>query len=182
MSRSTRWRIGTTVVVGTVVAVAMVLLGMEPRLVLVACITAAVGCSTWLVVDVGEAVAPVVWSDRGGSIDTSTATDRRVRILRQRLWRPPRARRLLAAGSADADAAHDDVAEALLAVIEDVLAEHGIDPSSDPDAADAIVGPDLVRFVTDAAVRRSMMQRRALPHTVTLIEGLPSSPTPPSPY
>ena len=181
MSSSTRWRIGTTAVAGTVVAVAMVLLGMEPRLALVACITVAVGCTTWMLVDVGEAVSPVIWSDRGAPIDTSAATDRRVQILRQRLWRPPRERRLLAVGSADAGSRPDDVAEALLAVIEDVLAEHGIDPGSDPDAVEAIIGRDLARFVTDPSARRSMMHRRALPDTLARIEGLPSSPTSPSP-
>lgn len=194
MTGATRWRIGSTAVVGTIVAVVMIVLGMEPRLALLACIVAAAGCTTWLVVDLAGAASPVVWGDRAASADTAAPADRRVQTLRGWLRRPARGGRLRNAPAEEGAVPTDEIADVLLEVIADVLAEHGVDPNADasadasadpnahpnadPAGAAAIVGPELARFIGDPAARRSMTQRRALAHTLALIEDLPSSISP----
>ena len=59
------WRVTVTIAVGIVVAVGMLLLEMEPRLVLVGFVVMAVGATTWLAIDLGPRSAPVIWTDHG---------------------------------------------------------------------------------------------------------------------
>jgi len=173
MTDSVRWRVGVTVGAGVVVGVAMVLLGMEPRLVLVGCVVAIVAAVAWLVIDTGVATSAVVWRDQGSVAVVSARPDRRVMILRTRLRRRTRRRgptRVF--GTVHASPA-DEIVDSLLAVIDDrLLTEHGVDRSVDPAAAAEVLGPDLTRFLTDPASRLSMTQPRSLTHTLELIEQL----------
>ncbi|MEZ5228214.1 MAG: hypothetical protein R2710_16545 [Acidimicrobiales bacterium] len=58
-------------------------------------------------------------------------------------------------------------------MIDDLLLDqHGVDRAGDPQAAGRILGPELARFVDDPLVRRSMVRRRSLAATLTLIEAL----------
>ncbi|BAN00953.1 hypothetical protein [Ilumatobacter coccineus] len=173
------WRIGATAAVGVTAAVGMMLLGMQPRLVLVAFVVLIVSATTWLLVDVGSASEPLLWHDHGSGETTSSRPDRRVLMLRARLKRNARTNRRVGGGSAEPDEHELAISDTLVAVIDDHLcAEHGLDIELAPDAAAAVIGPELTRFMTDPSARRSMTQRRALARTVALIEALerPSAP------
>jgi hypothetical protein len=163
--------VSVTVGIGSIVAVGMVLLGMEPRLVLVAFVVMIVGAATWLTVDLGPLASRVVWTDHGRGTSTSARSDRRVQALRARLRSPARRRRvpkLVDTGRAEPA---DEIVSTLIDVIDDhLLAEYGIDRATEPAAAAAVLGADLTRFVTDPSARRSMSARRGLARTVGLIE------------
>lgn len=174
------WRVSVTAGVGVTVAVGMVLLGMEPRLILVAFVVMTVAAAMWLVLDLGNAAEPLHWHDYGLNDAGPAQPDRRVRALRSRLERNARTRRtsstVNSAGD-DRSSPHDEIADTLVDVIDDHLrSEHGLDRSHRPEAAAAILGPDLTRFVTDPSARRSMTQRRSLARTVSMIEALESPP------
>lgn len=167
------WRITVTAGVGITVAVGMVLLGMEPRLILVAIVVMTVAAAMWLVLDLGNAAEPLLWHDYGTTDASAAQPDRRVRALRSRLERNARSRRTSGATGDGRSNPHDEIADTLVEVIDDHLrAEHGLDRSLQPEAAAAILGPDLTRFVSDPSARRSMAQRRTLARTVSLIETL----------
>lgn len=169
MKSSVRRRVGVTVWSGIIAGVLMVLLGMEPRLVLLGCVVMVVSATTWLLIDTEVATAPIVWHRHGAGADTSAPSDRRVKMLRARLRQPAHRRRVTTADDVDAD----EIADTLVAVIDDHLkADHGLDRSTDPAAAATVLGPDLARFVNDPAARRSMTRRRSLARTLALIEDL----------
>lgn len=173
MTDSVRWRVRITVGVGIAVGVVMVLLGMEPRLVLVGCVVAIVAAAAWLVVDLGVSMSSVVWRDQGSVAVMRARPDGRVMVLRSRLRRRTgRSRSPRVFGSDHASPA-DEIIDSLVAVIDDrLLAEFGVDRSTDPAGAAELLGPDLTRFVTDPASRLSMTQPRSLTHTLALIEDL----------
>ena len=159
-----RWVV-VTALIGVVTGVLMVLLGF---VVIVA--TAA----TWLILDVGQATAPVNWHNYGAAEDAVTRPDRRVQVLKARLRQPTRRGRALGSvgatptGRADPS---DEIGDSLVEVLDDhLVADRGIDRSEDPVGAAEALGPELMQFVSDPAVRRSMTQRRTLVRTVTSIE------------
>lgn len=170
---SEHWRVSVTAATGVVVGVLMVLLGMEPRLVLVGVVVVAVAATAWLTIDLGGATAPIVWKNHGHSTETTTRPDRRVQALRARLRSPARRRGITQTIGNDRPEPVDEVVGTLLGAIDDLLlAEHNIDRSTDPAAAAEVLGPELTRFVTDPSARRSMTGRRGLARTLTLIEDL----------
>ncbi len=152
----------------------MVLLGMEPRLVLVGFVVIVATAATWLILDVGQATAPVNWHNYGAAEDAVTRPDRRVQVLKARLRQPTRRGRALGSvgatptGRADPS---DEIGDSLVEVLDDhLVADRGIDRSEDPVGAAEALGPELMQFVSDPAVRRSMTQRRTLVRTITSIE------------
>jgi hypothetical protein len=65
----------------------------------------------------------------------------------------------------------DEIGDSLVEVLDDhLVADRGIDRSEDPVGAAEALGPELMQFVSDPAVRRSMTQRRTLVRTITSIE------------
>lgn len=171
MTENTGQRVGVIVGAGTAIGVAMVLLGMEPRLALVGCVVVAVGATAGLLVDLANVVAPVSWHNYGTVANTSARSDRSVQTLQTRLRSPARRRRRTARFEHIRTDPADEITGALLDVIENHLAtEHGIDMLIDPHAAAEALGPELTRFVTDSTSRRSMAQPRTLARTLTLIE------------
>ena len=65
----------------------------------------------------------------------------------------------------------DEIVGTLIGVIDDhLLAEFGIDRSTDPAAAADALGPELTTFVNDSSARRSMTGRRGLARTLGMIE------------
>ncbi|MBT5275361.1 hypothetical protein [Ilumatobacter sp.] len=168
-----RWVV-VTALIGVVTGVLMVLLGMEPRLVLVGFVVIVATAATWLILDVGQATAPVNWHNYGAAEDAVTRPDRRVQVLKARLRQPTRRGRALGSvgatptGRADPS---DEIGDSLVEVLGDhLVADRGIDRSEDPVGAAEALGPELMQFVSDPAVRRSMTQRRTLVRTVTSIE------------
>lgn len=171
MKERTGWRVGVTVGAGTATGVAMVLLGMEPRLALVGCVVVAVAASVWLLVDLANVVSPIFWHNFGTFANTSARSHRSVQTLQTRLRTPARRRHRTAALEHVRPDPVDEITVTLLDVIEDhLVSEHGIDVLLDHHAAAEVLGPELTRFVTDSTSRRSMAQPRTLARTLTLIE------------
>ncbi len=171
---TTRGKWAAIVVLGAIVVVVMVRIGMEPRLVLVGCMTL-LGAATWLLVtDLGVDATPIVWRSLTET-DASPQSDRRVAQLRARVRGSARVRRVRVGdrGVDREDSPSDEIVVGLLAIIDDhLLAEHGIDRILDPDAAGKVLGPELTPFALDPSAQRSMTRPRTLPHTVGLIESL----------
>lgn len=167
------WRIKVTACTGITIGIAMVLLGMEPRLVLVGLVVVAVAAVGFLAADVGDATASVVWRDHGTGTATSARPDQRVQALRARLRSPVRHRRPRQQADPERPQQVDEVVATLLRSIDDhLMSDHRIDRAANPGAAAEVLGPELTRFVTDTAMQRSMTGRRALARTIALIEDL----------
>jgi hypothetical protein len=176
MTGRARRLIGATVGVATVIGVAMIQLGMEPRLVLVGFVVVVVLASTLLIADLAVVAAPLHWHNYGDGVDVTARPDRRVQVITARLRQPARRRRPVAATEVDRDNPHDEIGDTLVAVLDDQLrAEHGIDRSIEAAAAAEVLGPELTRFVTELSTRRSMTQRRTLAATIATIERFVSS-------
>jgi hypothetical protein len=175
-----RWVVATSAI-GVVTGVLMILLGMEPRLVLVGFVVILATAATWLILDVGLAAVPVNWHNYRTATDAEARPDRRVQVLKARFLRPARRRGTLgsawttATGRADPN---DEIGDSLVGVLDDhLVADRGIDRSQDATAAAEALGPELTRFVTDPTARRSMTQRRTLARTIASIEDLTSPST-----
>lgn len=175
-----RWA-ATTAGVGAVVGVAMVLLGMEPRLAIVACVVALVSALCWLVVGLTPIASPLTWYSHSDAAWSSARADRRVLQLTARLRNGPRrsGRRGVPGRSRFREEEPvDEIVTSLIAVIDDQLrADHGIERSDDSEAAARVLGPELTRFVGDEEAALEMTRRRTLARTVALIEAF-TSPTP----
>lgn len=175
-----RQRVGITAGVGAIVGVLMVLVGMEPRLVLVGFVVVIVAASAWLVADLAVMATPINWHDYGTVADGSARPDRRVQLLRARLRQTPQRRRLSGTDQLNRADPSAEIADTLVGVLDDHLtAEYGVQRSIDSDTAAELLGPELARFVADPEARRSMTQRRTLGRTIALIEDF-TSPTDPT--
>lgn len=163
-----------TAATGAATGVLMVLLGMEPRLVLVGFVVIVSAAAAWVVGGLLDTAAPLAWHDYDALGSSSLRADRRVQILKNRLRQPTR-RRSIGPDRSDPDGARprDEIGDSLLEIIDDhLLAELGVDRTTDPAAATELLGADLARFVSDPTVRRSMTQRRTLARTIESIERL----------
>ncbi len=162
----------------------MVLLGMEPRLVLVAGVVLLVTAATWLISDLAAIAVPLSWYNHGSSADSSSRPDRRVQLLTARLrhnTRPSTRRRISGPTGPDETQPVDEITGSLIAVVDDHLtAQYGIDRTVDVSAASDVLGPELTRFVSDPGAARSMVQRRTLAHTISLIETFTSATSAPT--
>jgi hypothetical protein len=147
-----RWVVATAAI-GVVTGVLMVLLGMEPRLILVGFVVILAAAATWLILDLGVAAAPVNWHNYSTTADAVARPDRRVQVLKARLRQPARRRRTLGSvrtTSTGRGEPSDEIGDSLVAVIDDhLVADRGIDRSQDANAAAEALGPDLAQFVTD---------------------------------
>lgn len=152
-------RVIATVVLTTMVLVAMTLLDTGPDPVLV--VTAGLGA--------GAVIASLIDLVRlGRPVERTTVAtpgddagfDAKVRSLRFNLlsMRDERADRLY---------------RLLVELIDDQLhSVHGVDRRRDPVAAETLLGPDLHAFVTDERSAASLKQHRRLERVVTRIEEL----------
>ncbi len=167
-----RGRIGATAAAGVIVGVGMILLGMEPRLVLVGLIVVTVSASASLLGDLANRTWAVSWGGNEHEYARSTEVDARVLRLSRTLRRTPSRRRAPVLAADEGDQPPNEIVTALIDVIDDLLVEdHGIDRSSSADAAAAVLGPELARFVTERPGSR-VVSHRDLTRIVTLIEGL----------
>lgn len=182
-SEIARWA-ATTVVVCAVASAVMELLGMEPHLTLVVMVVVLVSAVTWLIADLATIAIPLSWYHHRGTPESSSRPDRRVQLLTTRLRQNTRSsnrRRVAGPTGPDEYQPVDEIAESLIAVLDDhLVAQHGINRSAHERAANETLGPELTRFVSDPEAARSMLQRRTLAHTVSLIEAF-TSPTAPTP-
>lgn len=165
-------RVSLGVAAGMVIGVSMVLLGMRPRLVLVGLIFLLVALTAALIADLRTATSPLALRDHRAVSGTTARPDRRVQTLRTRLRTNDRIQPAATRESVEEEHT-DEVTRSLIEAIDDRLVEeHGIDRHINPEAAGAVLGPELTRFLTDPAARRSMMRRRSLASTLSLIESL----------
>lgn len=183
-SDSARW-VAATAVVGAVVGALMVLLGMDPRLAIVACVVALVSAASWLVMGIAPVADPLTWYEHSNAAWSTARADRRVLQLTSRLRHNARQsrRRRGFPGRFEPDEAEpvDEIVASLVAVIDDQLrADHHIERSDDRDAAARVLGPELTRFVEDPSTALKMTQRRTLAHTIALIEEFTSPTLPPT--
>jgi hypothetical protein len=161
---TTRWRrrLVLVAVTAVVACLAMLLLGMHPRVALVGVIVLVVATIAWFTLDVGSLVEEIDWERHADRRDTSARSDRRVNLIRTRLHRERRG-----ADEWASTAAHlADLIDARL------RSYHGIDRAADPAAAANVLGPELAAFMNDPDARRRMAGLRSLPATLTLIERL----------
>ena len=166
-----RGRVGATALLGSVVGVAMVLLGMEPRRALAGPTARAAATASCLTAARAAATAPADWTSFRLDDAPKAAVDWRVQQLRGTVLRSTTRRRSTATAIAGSGRT-DHVVDSLVGIIDDLLfTEHGIDHAAEPEAAAAIVGPELAGLLADPAAHGSMSPRR-LDHVVTLVERL----------
>lgn len=158
-----RWwrRLVLTVLVALVASIAMLLLGMHPRVVLICGIVMVIATICWFTLDVGSLVEEIDWERHADRREIWVRSDQRVNLIRARLHRERR--RDEWASTADQLA---DLIDARLRSF------HGIDRVAEPEAAADILGHELSVFMDDPDIRRRMSGLRALPTTLTLIERL----------
>ncbi len=165
------WRLIVTAAVWLVVGVGMVMLGMEPRLVLLGFVVMVVAASLWLALDLGVAASKLDWHDPRARSGARDGHDLRVQILRSRLRRPTPKRTPARQSRSNDTEPVDEITETLRTVIDDhLIAEHGIDRRTDPEGAAEALGPDLARLVSDPSASKAMTRRRSLAGTIKLIE------------
>jgi hypothetical protein len=147
-------------VIGAGVEVALVLAGMGPRLLLVGALVVVVSAAACLALDLGDVVALAEWPSTVRTPRTSDGVEWRVGTLRMLLINERRT-----------DGANRRLHELLVGLIDDHLAaEHGIDRALDAQSAAAIIGPELMAFVTSPDSAR--VQPFQVARLVTLIEDL----------
>ena len=147
-------------VVAGVLAVDLFMLAtdMGPNLVATTVLGLLVGATIWFMTEVGPRAARPSPAATGPQRHEQRA-DLRITPLRQ----------ALAYGGSDHYLA-ERVHTSLVDVVDDELrVGHGIDRHADPDAAVAVLGPELMRFVTDPDAADTMSVR-SLTRLVTLIE------------
>lgn len=147
-------------IIGAAVLVDLLMLAtdMGPSLGATTALGLLVGATIWFMAEIGPTAARPRPATVGPKPPEHRA-DLRITTLRQ----------ALAYGGNDYYLA-ERVHTSLVDVVDDELrATHGIDRQRDPDAAAAILGPELCRFVGDSDVAATMTAR-SLARIVTLIE------------
>ena len=147
-------------IIGAAVLVDLLMLAtdMGPSLGATTALGLLVGATIWFMAEIGPTAARPRPATVGPKPPEHRA-DLRITTLRQ----------ALAYGGNDYYLA-ERVHTSLVDVVDDELrATHGIDRQRDPDAAAAILGPELCRFVGDSDVAATMTAQ-SLARIVTLIE------------
>lgn len=140
----------------------MVLTGMGPQLVLIGALGALVGVTIWLVVAVGSAATPSPpWVTPRSSAGRVALSNQQVSTLRSRI------------AYGRSTGGDERLYAILVELIDDQLAAaHGVDRTTDPDAARAILGDHLFEFAADPTAARSLTRRRAVERVVAGIEAI----------
>jgi hypothetical protein len=151
--------VGAVVAAGVVVAVAA-WWNMDPQPVLLGALVLVVLGGAWAVGAVARSTAPPVAWPPAQPAEDDHRIDWQVAALRIRVE-----------FGATERGSSDRLRESLVAIVDDRLeAEHGIDRREDPQAARAVLGDDLSRFVVDPG--GSPWRRKDLERIVTRIEAL----------
>ena len=147
-------------VVAAAVVVGAAWWGMDPQPVLLGALVLVVLGGAWAVRRVARSTVPaVVWPPAHPAEDDHRI-DWQVAALRIRVE-----------FGATEPGSSDRLRESLVAIVDDRLkAEHGIDRWEDPQAARAVLGDDLARFVVDPG--GTPWRRKDLERIVTRIEAL----------
>jgi hypothetical protein len=133
--------------------------GMDPQSALLGALVVAAVAIVWAVRAMGATVsAAPIWP--APLPDEDVSTDWQVAALRSRITY----------GSGDAEAS-ERLHATLVRIIDDRLrTEHGIDRRSQPEAARAVLGDELLAFADEPTGSRRSGRRRDLERIVTLIE------------
>jgi hypothetical protein len=144
-----------------VVSVGMAAMRMDPSPVLIAGIVGVVVAALWLLLDVSDVAPPISWGAGYGPDRLRKGGDVRVRTLHGQLLH---GRQL-----DDGRALHG----VLVDLVDDrLLAEHGIDRTSEPQRAAAALGPLLTDFVTNPPSAKRLGDVAFLASIVEQIESL----------
>ncbi|HEY6533645.1 MAG TPA: hypothetical protein VIY72_15155 [Acidimicrobiales bacterium] len=159
---STPWRLVALVAALVAVTVAVAgWWGMDPQPLLLAALTVAVVAAAVGLRALRRSAAPAVVWPQAQPVEEEHRIDWQVAALRTRV----------AFATTDQDSG-DRLREALVALVDDRLTGvYGVDRRTDPQAARAILGDELSRFVDDGP-SRSRWRRRDLERIVAGIEGL----------
>lgn len=135
------------IVVATItVQLLMLATDMGPHLPLVAAVCALVGVTIWVVLSLGHAAVRTETVSTPHPSPPRRLPDLRITLLRQGL----------SYGRHD-NQIPERVYRSLVTLIDEELAVgHGIDRTTDPDAARAVIGDDLMRFADDADGARTL--------------------------
>jgi hypothetical protein len=157
------WRGRVAVVVGAwlVVVIVMAALDMGPRPALIAGLAAAVASAMWLIADLADVAEPVEWNAEFDYGRLPRGADLRIRALQGQLAYGP--------SMDDGRALH----RLLVELIDDRLAaSHGIDRTTDPERAQAALGPALATFVVGPPSSRQLRDPSSLSSIISMIEAL----------
>ncbi len=147
------------VVATIVIQLFMLITDMGPHLLLVAAVCSLVGLTIWVVLSLGHAAVRTETVSTPHPPPPSRLPDLRITLLRQGL----------SYGRHD-NQIPDRVYRSLVTLTHEELAiGHGIDLSTDPDAARAVIGDELMTFVEDGDRARTL-SIDGLAHIVTRIE------------
>jgi hypothetical protein len=128
-------------------------------------ISVTVACAIWLLLDLGDLVAPVDWRAHSDGGVSTRGADARVRVLR---------RQLSDGLTLDGRSLH----RSLVSLIDDALRTvHGIDPAADPQLAELVMGPELAAFVRNASPSDLESDPTRLAALIARIERLCVDPT-----
>jgi hypothetical protein len=156
-----RVRISVVVICWLMVVIGMAALQMDPRPVLIAGLAAAVASALWLLIDLADVAEPLSWSASFDPARLPRGADLRIRALQGQLAHGPTVD--------DGRGLH----RLLVDLIDDRLtADHGIDRATEPDRANAALGPTLAAFVAGSPSSRQLRDPSFLSSIITLIESL----------
>jgi hypothetical protein len=159
-----RWwlRIALLVLAGTVIEVVLVGAGMQPKLLPVAVILAAIAAVGMLAFDLVASAAPAVWPD-------GAPPEPPVRVLDSRTESLVR----MATREREQEGPSHRLHATLVSLVDDRLRDrHGVDRATDPAAAHRMLGPELTRLVETPPPGAQLAEPARLAGVVALIESI----------
>lgn len=162
MSQLWRVRLVVTITVWVSLDVLMVIAGMGPRHLVLGLTVAALATVCWVAYDLAADVRAPNWRTMLARPTIITGYDSRVSRIKLHLYDE--------SGSGRASGRlHDTLVE----LADDrVQSRHGIDRRTQPEAARAVMGETLYRFVTSPPRHRDLADRRGLDRILTCIEAI----------
>lgn len=159
---TSRWLVVVLVALLVLVEATAAWSGMDPQPVLLAALVVAVGAAGWALSRLHHSAAPAISWPQSQPAAEAHRMDWQVAALRTRV----------AFDGTERDSSHR-LRAALEALVDDrLMAAHGVDRHTDPQAARAILGDDLSRFIGDGGGDRSRWRRRDLERIIASIEAL----------
>jgi hypothetical protein len=163
---SSVWRSRAIIVVMILVITEITLVagGVKPHLLLVGVIVLVGSALVFLALDLADIVMPMKWPANAGPPRKTDGADWRVGTLRMLLLNERRS-----------EGANNRMHAVLVRLIDDHLRdEHRVEREVDPEAAAAIIGPELTSFV-NTTPESDLTQAGEVARIVTLIENLDES-------
>ena len=163
------WRVLALVAGWAGAVAALGLLQMRPAVTVLAALAGVVAATLWMVLDVSDVAVRADWRATADGSGTTGGGDARVGALRRQI--------------ADARVFEDNTSlhRSLVALADEALRLHGVDRTTQPARAAALLGPPLTSFVSLAPDREVIGDPRRLDVLVSRLEQLAAGPPAPSP-